>query len=177
MKQLTVLYDPTCGMCVRCRQWLAKQPMLVPLRFVPQGSARQKQLYPDLELRSDELGRPEELVVIDDRGRLYRNDKAWVMCFYALREYRALSMRLAKPGMAGLARRAYHLIAANRRALSWLVGGEEQAVVERLQQSHEPPCCNNALSALRHAKEATAQRYDQGAVGSPAGCAVTGGEG
>jgi len=159
MKQLTVLYDPTCGMCVRCRQWLAKQPMLIPLRFVPQGSGRQMKLYPDLALRTDEQGRPEELVVIDDAGNLYRNDKAWVMCFYALREYRALSMRLAKPGMAGLARRAYHLIAANRRALSWLVGGEEDEVAQRLRDEHDPPRCNNALAALRTARDTTAERF------------------
>lgn len=159
MKQLTVLYDPTCGMCVRCRQWLAKQPMLIPLRFVPQGSGRQMKLYPDLALRTDEQGRPEELVVIDDAGNLYRNDKAWVMCFYALREYRALSMRLARPGMAGLARRAYHLIAENRRALSWLVGGKEDEVAQRLQQEHDPPRCHNALAALRTARDTTAERF------------------
>jgi len=162
MKHLTVLYDPTCGMCVRCRQWLAKQPALVPLRFVPQGSAKQHELYPDLELRTDDQGRPEELVVIDEVGRLYRNDKAWVMCFYALREYRTLSMRLAKPGMAGLARRAYHLISANRRALSWLVGGEEDQVAERLKTEYDPPRCNNALTALRHARETTAAQYELG---------------
>lgn len=161
MKLLTVLYDPTCGMCVRCRKWLAKQPMLIPLRFVPQGSGRQMKLYPGLELRTDAQGRPEELVVIDDQGRLYRNDKAWVMCFYALRDYRALSMRLARPGMSGLARRAYHLIAANRRALSWLVGGKDDEVTQRLQQEPEPPRCNNALNALRHAKCSTAEKYDK----------------
>ncbi|XAM01666.1 DCC1-like thiol-disulfide oxidoreductase family protein [Phycisphaeraceae bacterium D3-23] len=160
MKQLTVLYDPTCGLCVRCRQWLAKQPALIPLRFVPQGSRRQATLFPGFETKTDEQGRPEELVVIDDSGQVYRNDKAWVMCFYALREYRALSMRLARPGMAGLARRAYHLIAVNRRALSWLIGGGEDEVVERLQRAIDPPRCNNALDALRTAKEAAAKRYD-----------------
>ncbi|MEM9414779.1 MAG: DCC1-like thiol-disulfide oxidoreductase family protein [Planctomycetota bacterium] len=159
MKELTVLYDPTCGLCVRCRQWLAKQPALIPLRFVPQGSRRQLAMFPGLATHTDEQGRPEELVVVDDAGRVYRNDKAWVMCFYALREYRSLSMRLAKPGMAGLARRAYHLIAANRRALSWLIGGDEAEVAERLRRSIDPPRCNNALSALRQARETTAERY------------------
>ncbi len=172
MKQLTVLYDPTCGLCVRCRQWLAKQPALIPLRFVPQGSARQEQLFPGFITLTDDQGRPEELVVIDDAGGVYRNDKAWVMCFYALREYRALSMRLAKPGMAGLARRAYHLIAANRRALSWLTGGAEDEVVARLRREHDPPRCNNALSALRHARETTAERY----AAADTACLTEGGE-
>lgn len=159
MKQLTVLYDPTCGLCVRCRQWLAKQPALIPMRFVPQGSAQQEKLYPGFITLTDDQGRAEELVVIDDAGGVYRNDKAWVMCFYALREYRALSMRLARPGMSGLARRAYHLIAANRRALSWLTGGAEDAVVARLRNEFDPPRCNNALAALRQARETTSERY------------------
>lgn len=159
MKQLTVLYDPTCGLCVRCRQWLAKQPTLISLRFIPQGSARQHRLFPGFITLADDQGRPEELVVIDDTGGVYRNDKAWVMCFYALRDYRALSMRLARPGMAGLARRAYHLIAMNRRALSWLTGGEEHVVVERLRAEADPPRCHNALTALRQAKQTTDQRF------------------
>ena len=93
VKQLTVLYDPTCGFCVRSRQWLDKQPKLIAMRFLPQGSSKQQTLYPNLQHLTDEQGRPEELIVIDDQGKVYRDDKAWVMCFYALHHYRPLSMR------------------------------------------------------------------------------------
>ena len=153
VKQLTVLYDPTCGFCVRCRQWLDKQPKLIAMRFLPQGSSRQQKLYPDLQYLTDEAGRPEELIVIDDAGKVYRDDKAWVMCFYALRAYRPLAMRLARPGMAGLARRAYAAISTNRRAISTLLGMKaDDDLRADLQAEPEVPHCNNALSALRDVK-------------------------
>ena len=158
-QQLTVLYDPTCGLCLRCRQWLAKQPALIPLRFVPQQSARQQALYPNLELKTDAQGRPDEFIVVDEAGRVYRGDKGWLMCFYALRDYRGLAMRLARPGMAGLARRAYHLISANRRVLGWLGARPDDAWMQTLQASADPPRCHNAVDAFKQAKAKTAQRY------------------
>ena len=153
--QLTVLYDPTCGFCVRCRQWLDKQPKRIAMRFIPQGSSRQQRLYPGLEYKTDVQGRPDELLVVDDAGNIYRDNKAWVMCFYALRDYRGLAIRLARPGMNGLARRAYALISGNRRMLSVLVGpgaGDAQ-LKQTLEAEPETPRCNNALCALRTAKE------------------------
>ena len=157
-QQLTVLYDPTCGFCVRCRQWLDKQPKLIAMRFIPQGSSKQQLLYPGLQYLTDGRGRPEELIVIDDAGRVYRDDKAWVMCFYALRAYRPLAMRLARPGMAGLARRAYAAMSSNRRAISALLGmkGDDDLRAE-LRAQPETPRCNNALCALREAKTRAAR--------------------
>ena len=153
-KELTVLYDPTCGFCVRCRQWLDKQPNLIAMRFLPQGSSRQQTLYPDLQYLTDEQGRPEELIVIDDAGQIYRGDKAWVICFYALTNYRPLAVRLARPGMAGLARRAYAAISTNRRAISALLGMKgDDNLRDDLQAEPDVPHCNNALNALREAKE------------------------
>lgn len=158
IRQLTVLYDPTCSFCVRCRQWLEKQAKLIDMRFIPQGSSRQKRLYPGLTYKTDEQGRPEELIVIDDRGRVYRDDKAWVMCFYALRQYRTLSVRLSKPGMAGLARRAYSLINSSRRSLSVLFGASDDTELKRvLDDQPDAPHCNNALCALREAKSRVAR--------------------
>ena len=153
VKQLTVLYDPTCGFCVRCRQWLDKQPKLIAMRFLPQGSSKQQTLYPDLQYLTDAQGRPEELIVVDDTGKVYRDDKAWVMCFYALTNYRPLAMRLAKPGMAGLARKAYAALSSNRRAISALLGMKgDNDLRKELQAEPETPHCNNALCALREAK-------------------------
>ena len=157
VKLLTVLYDPTCGFCVRCRQWLDKQPKLVAMRFIPQGSSKQQTQYPDLQYVTDDKGRPEELIVIDDKGKVYRDDKAWVMCFYALAHYRPLAMRLAKPGMAGLARKAYAAISTNRRAISALLGMKaDKALRDSLQAEPDVPHCNNALCALREAKQKVA---------------------
>lgn len=165
VKHLTVLYDPTCGFCVRCRQWLDKQPKSITMRFLPQGSSKQQLLYPDLQYLTDSKGRPEELIVIDDAGKVYRDDKAWVMCFYALRDYRALSMRLARPGMAGLARKAYAMISTNRRTLSAFLGMKgDDDLRNKLQAEPETPHCNNAVCALREAKEKAKAITQQGGI-------------
>jgi len=50
------------------------------------------------------------------------NTRAWVMCFYALRDYRPLAFRLAHPTLMPLARRAYQAIANNRMRLSHWFG-------------------------------------------------------
>ena len=50
-----------------------------------------------------------ELVVVDDSGGVYRNGSAWIMCLYALREYREWSLRLATPALFPLARQAFAL--------------------------------------------------------------------
>ncbi|MEM6260772.1 MAG: DCC1-like thiol-disulfide oxidoreductase family protein [Planctomycetota bacterium] len=156
MKHVTVLYDPTCGFCVSCRQWLSKQPKWIEMHFVPQGSSRAKRLFPTLTCRADDQGRPDELVVVDDRGQVYRDDKAWVICFYALRDFRGLSMKLARPGMAKLARRAYTLISGNRRAISTLIGADRKAV-RMLEEAEDDPGCHNALCALKQAKARVAE--------------------
>ena len=161
-KHLNVLYDPTCGFCVRCRQWLDKQPKHLPMRFIPQGSSKQQMMYPELQYLTDDKGRPEELIVIDDAGKVYRDDKAWVMCFYALRAYRPLAMRLAKPGMAGLARKAYAAISSQRRAISALLGMKGDELRNELQADPETPHCNNAICALREAKEKAKTLTQQG---------------
>lgn len=157
VQQLTVLYDPTCGFCVQCRKWLSKQPAIIQLRFVPQGSSQQRRLFPNLAAKTDSQGRPEELIVIDNLGRVYRDDKAWIMCFYALRDYRPLAMRLARPGMSGLARKAYAMVSRNRRALSSFLGMRgDDALRTDLQAQPEAMRCHNAIDALKHAKAAAA---------------------
>ena len=157
MKHITVLYDPTCGFCVTCRQWLSNQPKRVAMRFVPQGSSKAKQLFPTLVYRQDAQGRPDELIVIDDKGNVYRDDKAWVICFYALRDYRGLAMRMARPGMAKLARRAYTLISGNRRVISTLMGADRKAM-QLLEEADDEPGCHNALCALKTAKQRVAEQ-------------------
>ncbi|MGB0768721.1 MAG: DCC1-like thiol-disulfide oxidoreductase family protein [Phycisphaeraceae bacterium] len=151
--RLTVLYDPSSDFCVRCRRWLEREPKTIALRFAPRGSSRQARLYPDLELQPDDRGPLEELVVIDDRNRVYRGDKAWVVCLYALRRTRALAVRLSRPGMTGLARRAYALVSRDGLALWALMVDEDDASVRRaIEAEPEPPRCSNVLSAMREAR-------------------------
>jgi predicted DCC family thiol-disulfide oxidoreductase YuxK len=116
MKLLTVLYDPSCGFCVRCCEWLRGQEVLVALRFVPAGSVEALALFPRLR-----PGATDELVVVSDQGAVYRGERAYIVCLYALRDYRAWSYRFADPALRPLARRAFDWLSHNRKDLSrWL---------------------------------------------------------
>lgn len=46
-------------------------------------------------------------MVIGDNGGVYFGDHAWIMCLYALREYRATAKRLSSPMLQVLAREAF----------------------------------------------------------------------
>lgn len=113
MKRLTVLYDETCGFCLRCCNWLRRQPQLVPLAFVPARSVQARTLFPGLL-----AGDRDELVVVNAGGGVYRGERAFIMCLYALAEYRAWSYRFAEPALRPLARRAFEWLSHNRKDLS-----------------------------------------------------------
>ncbi|MEM1027904.1 MAG: DUF393 domain-containing protein [Planctomycetota bacterium] len=123
---LTVLYDPSCPLCLRCRQWLAQQPKYLPMRFVAQGTADAGRRFPQLDVGTPD--RVEDLIVVSDDGKVYRNTRAWIMCFYALREYRPLAFRLSHPALMPLARRAYQAIANNRMWLSRWFGKSDRHI-------------------------------------------------
>jgi len=45
----TVLFDEGCPICRTARRWLAGRAQLVPLRFVPAGSAEARERFPGLD--------------------------------------------------------------------------------------------------------------------------------
>jgi predicted DCC family thiol-disulfide oxidoreductase YuxK len=114
VERLTVLYDAGCSFCLRCRDWLAREPALLELALVRAGSEEARRLFPGLPHPDP----PEELVVVDDEGGVYREHDAWVMCLYALDAYRPWALRLASPTLRPLARSAFAWVSRNRRALS-----------------------------------------------------------
>src|SRR3954453_8280707 len=114
MRRLFVLYDARCGLCSWARRWLARQPAFVELTFVPAGSERADRLFPGLS----KPGVPEELVVVADDGAVYRDAHAWIMCLYALQDYREWSLRLARPALLPLARQAFSLLSRQRGRIS-----------------------------------------------------------
>jgi predicted DCC family thiol-disulfide oxidoreductase YuxK len=118
MDRLTVVYDASCHFCARCRWWLSRQPSYIPLEFLPQNSALLRERYPTLRLPDGKA----ELIVIDDDNAVYREDEAFLMCLYALREYRAWSLRLAEPAMRPLARAFFSQLSTRRHAFSRLLG-------------------------------------------------------
>src|SRR5437588_12937863 len=81
MDRLYILYDANCGLCSSVREWVQDQPQLIAMEFVAANSPRASQLFPTLSRPGT---RPEELIVVDDRGGVYREGHAWIMCLYAL---------------------------------------------------------------------------------------------
>ena len=117
MKTLYVLYDDECALCQRCLSWLGAQPAFLELRFIPLGAAETECRFPGIE----QFHPREQLLVVSDQGDVYQGSHAWIMCLYALREYREWSQRLASPLLLPWARRVCQLVSENRLSLSiWM---------------------------------------------------------
>ncbi|WP_438818953.1 thiol-disulfide oxidoreductase DCC family protein [Streptomyces hilarionis] len=118
VRRLTVLYDAGCSLCRFLREWLGRQPQLVPLEFVPAGSAEACARLPGLDHRAT----LEEITVVGDAGQVYRGAAAWIVVLWALREHRPLAHRLSTPAGARIAR------AAVLSAAKWRQGQERGGV-------------------------------------------------
>lgn len=66
---------------------------------------------------------------------------AWIMCLYALEDYREWALRLAQPGLFPLARQAFALLTKQRGRISrWLSLASESEIAETLRSVNEPVC-------------------------------------
>ena len=61
-----------------------------------------------------------DLTVISDKGALYSGPKAWLMCLWALRDYREWALRLSSPELLPTAKRVISMISQNRYQLEGL---------------------------------------------------------
>jgi predicted DCC family thiol-disulfide oxidoreductase YuxK len=139
MRRLFILYDARCGLCTWARRWLSRQPAFLEMTFVPARSEWAERLFPDLGKWSE----ADELIVVSDEGGVYRGGSAWIMCLYALQEYREWSERLARPMLLPLARQAFALVSKRRRDLSrWLDLASEAEMAETLRQVISPACAS-----------------------------------
>lgn len=133
--RLTVLYDADCGFCVKCRWWVQNQPKLVDVEMLPSKGPDVAARYPEL------LGTKDELIAIDDEGGIYRGTDAWLMCLWALEEYREWAERLASPALRPLARGAFAMISGGRKKLSgWFALAPEEELAEVLGRAQPPRC-------------------------------------
>ena len=109
---LTVLYDGACALCTRCRDWMQGQRALVPLRFLACSSEEARARYGVIPW----LG--EELVVVSDAGDVWAGPAAFLMCLWALEDWREWSHRLSGPALAPLAARFFTAVSSRRRTLA-----------------------------------------------------------
>ena len=110
--RLTVLYDAACPLCLRCRDWLTHQAAYVPLELVAADSPGARTRYGNLPQRGSEL------VVVSDAGDVWIGPAAFLMCLWALRQWRSWSYRLSGPAFAPMAERFFLAVSRNRGALS-----------------------------------------------------------
>jgi predicted DCC family thiol-disulfide oxidoreductase YuxK len=133
MKTLTVIYDSRCGLCTHLKGWLARRPAYVPIELIAAGSPEALRRFPMLPAG--------ELAAVSDAGQVWLGDHAWIMCLWALREYRAVATRLSSPALKPLARQAFGAISRSREHLSWLLGFQsEHALQDALSGVEVPPC-------------------------------------
>jgi predicted DCC family thiol-disulfide oxidoreductase YuxK len=102
--RLTVFYDPRCGLCCAVRNWLARQPQLMPLECRPKAA------------------NGDDLVVVADSGEMWSGDSAWLMVLWALADYRRWSYRLASPALLPTARTLFAKLSDYRGSLSCRLG-------------------------------------------------------
>lgn len=114
MKRLTVLYDGSCALCVRCRDFLASHRTLVPLELLPCQSRSARERFGAVPW----LG--EELVVVSDEGDVWIGPAAFLVSMWALADYREWSYRLSGPELAPLAERFFVAISSQRRRIASL---------------------------------------------------------
>ena len=134
MDTLHVFFDSRCRMCRRFKTWLAEQTQLVKLEFTSYHLPEARRICPDL----DEHSPASELVVMADSGEIYKGAHAWIMCLWALEEYRGVSYRLAQPRWIELTRKVCHLISDHRLTLSkWLLWRSEAEMLEYVEKNDE----------------------------------------
>jgi len=104
VSRLTLFYDARCGLCCALRDWIGRQPQLVPLACEPKSDAQ------------------EELEVVADTGETWVGDGAWLMVLWALAEYRPWAYRLASPALLPAARAVFATLSAYRGPLSCRLG-------------------------------------------------------
>lgn len=136
MDTLTVIFDPDCGLCWKAKEHFARQPTYLPLVFLAAGSRETAQRFPTLDQRALR----EELVAVDDAGGVYLGTNAYLMALWATRSYRELALRLAEPGLAPLARAAFHALTRGRHTLSRLLGLDAPRLQATLEQERPLAC-------------------------------------
>ena len=101
---LQVYFDGECGFCRRVAAWLDRQPKFVPVDCV----AAQDAAGESCPFELDSL--LERVTVVASDGAVYRGTNGWLVVLWALRNYRAWSLRMSAPGGRRWAERLFAAI-------------------------------------------------------------------
>ncbi len=102
---LRVYFDGDCGLCRRVAAWLDQQPKFVPVECV----AAQAAPATGCPLTVADL--LAQVTVVASDGAVYRGTNAWLVCLWALRDYRGWSLRLAQGALRPWAERLFAVVA------------------------------------------------------------------
>ncbi|MDQ6800337.1 MAG: DUF393 domain-containing protein [Acidobacteriota bacterium] len=142
--RLYVLYDGSCGLCSHLVQWMSGQPTSCELIFMASGSDAARRLFPEFPMPA----RPQELVVISGDGSVYQGDSAYIVCLYALDNFRTVAVRLARPALRGMARRLFSIVSTNRIRLSELLGLRPDDALARAVVNARPDALDGRESTV-----------------------------
>jgi predicted DCC family thiol-disulfide oxidoreductase YuxK len=113
-RSLTVLYDPTCSLCRRCRTWMERQRSFLRVTWLACTGEEARKAYGEIPWLQDEL------VVVGDGGEVWAGPAAFLVCLWALVDWREWSFRLAGPAFAPLAERFFLYLSSRRRSIGRL---------------------------------------------------------
>ncbi|MEZ4221611.1 MAG: DCC1-like thiol-disulfide oxidoreductase family protein [Polyangiaceae bacterium] len=112
--RLTVIYDASCAFCVNAATWLSAQEAFIPIELVSAQSEEAQLRFGILPWLGDQL------VVVSDDGRVWAGSAAFIMCLWALVDYREWALRLSAPELAGLSAAFFRWFSARRKSMSAL---------------------------------------------------------
>jgi predicted DCC family thiol-disulfide oxidoreductase YuxK len=145
MKRLFVLYDAECAFCRQCHEWLEAQAAYVELCFLPAHSVEAGRIIPGI----GQFAGTGELTVVADDGAVYQGPEAFIMCLYALVEFREWSLRLARPALLPFARTFFDFISNHRATFSnWMRDRSDDELALKLGASPPVSCGNDNLNCL-----------------------------
>lgn len=133
ISRIGIVYDSACGLCSAVRDWTTRQIPLISIEFLAAGSDQVLKRFGQLPAG--------ELAVVADTGEVWLGNHAWVVCLWALRDYREWSLRFARPPLSLMAREAYAAVSRNRLGLSGLLKIQSDRELEQQLRKVSVPIC------------------------------------
>jgi predicted DCC family thiol-disulfide oxidoreductase YuxK len=134
---ITIVYDASCGLCTRTKDWIRQQAPFIGIGFIASGSPEARRRFPQLPA--------EELAVVANTGEVWLGNHAWIVCLWALRGYRDIAFKLTSPLLLLMAREAFAVVSKNRSALSSMLKLQSERELElQLRKAIVPRCQSEA---------------------------------